>query len=271
MIFKAFKKNSSRDNAPLICLPYLSEREETDGGTERSSGRLHQLPPALASSSYRSFGDGVDRIHDISATDSSGRNPPLSDRSIRFADDRSTTGASGISARSSARGSGGRYSGIQDFRNWSGGGGGAGSYGEISLVGRLSGGGRGGGSGRAAKRYTPRSAPPPIIPEEGEDSIYRYEDREIALVAPEDYEDDIFSRLSDGRLSLRLAQRPLPPPSAAAELVAVDIQLVNEDSPTGKPNPSSQPLVFSNIYSKSYISFALFFRWNWWHFQEEAV
>jgi hypothetical protein len=216
--------------------PVFSEREETDGGTERSSGRLHPLPPALASSSYRSFGDGVDRIHDISATDSSGRNPPLSDRSIRFADDRSTTGASGISARSSASraaGSGGRYSGIQDLRNWSGGGGGgASSCGEISLVGRLSG-GRGGGSGRAAKRYTPRSAPPPIIPEEGEDSIYRYEDREIALVAPEDYEDDIFSRLSDGRLSLRLAQRPLPPPSAA-ELAAVDIQLVNEDSPTGK-------------------------------------
>jgi hypothetical protein len=203
----------------------------------------------------------VDRIHDISATDSSGRNPPLSDRSIRFADDRSTTGASGISARSSARGSGGRYSGIQDLRNWSGGGG-ASSCGEISLVGRLSGGR--GGSGRAAKRYTPRSAPPPIIPEEGEDSIYRYDDREIALVAPEDYEDDIFSRLSDGRLSLRLAQRPLPPPSAAAELAAVDIQLVNEDSPTGKPNPSSQSLVFINFsLKKLYISFALFFRWNW--------
>ncbi len=178
----------------------------------------------------------MDRIHDISATDSSGRNPPLSDRStIRFADDRSTTGASGMSTRSSARGSGGRYSGIQDLRNWSGGGGGVSSCGEISLVGRLSGGR--GGSGRAAKRYTPRSAPPPIIPEEGEDSIYRYEDREIALVAPEDYEDDIFSRLSDGRLSLRLAQRSLPPPSAAAELAAVDIQLVNEDSPTGNHHP----------------------------------
>jgi hypothetical protein len=205
----------------------------------------------------------VDRIHDISATDSSGHNPPpLSDRSIRFADDRSTTGASGISTRSSARGSGGRYSGTQDLRNWSGGGGGgASSCGEISLVGRLSGGR--GGSGRAAKRYTPRSAPPPIIPEEGEDSIYRYDNREIALVAPEDYEDDIFSRLSDGRLSLRLAQRPLPPPSAAAELAAVDIQLVNEDSPTGKPNPSSQPLVFNNFYILKKLNFFLFFRWNW--------
>ena len=82
-------------------------------------------------------------------------------------------------------------------------------------MGRLSGGGR--GSGRGTKRYTPRSAPPPIIPEEGEEAIYR----EVALVTPETYDDDIFSRLSDGRLSFRLSQRPV---EGARE---VDIQIDN--------------------------------------------
>ena len=173
----------------------------------------------------------MDRIQEISATTPD--KPPTSDRSIRFADERSSSARSSVSTRGSRGGGSDRYSAVQDLRSWGGAGG------EISLVGRLSGGSGRSSGGRANKRYTPRSAPPPIIPEEGEEAVYaRYEERDIVLVAPEEYEDDLFSRLSDGRISLRLSDCPSTQP-AAAELSEVEIQIDKDSSPTGKVQPTS--------------------------------